>query len=56
MEWLGRKRMTDCVISILMPVYNTPEIFLRKSIESILRQTFKKFEFISEILGGKLFG
>lgn len=38
--------MKDCVISVLMPVYNTPEVFLRKSIESILNQTFQKFEFI----------
>ena len=34
------------LISVLMPVYNTKEEFLRASIESILNQTFKDFEFI----------
>lgn len=29
-----------------MPVYNTKEVFLRKSIESILTQTYENFEFI----------
>lgn len=33
-------------ISVLMPVYNTKEVYLRASIESILNQTFKDFEFI----------
>ena len=33
-------------ISVLMPVYNTKEEYLRASIESILNQTFKDFEFI----------
>lgn len=36
---------TPC-ISVLMPVYNTPEQFLREAIESILNQTFSNFEFI----------
>ena len=34
------------IISVLMSVYNEPEEYLRKSIESILNQTFKDFEFI----------
>ena len=34
------------LISVLMPVYNTKEEYLRVSIESILNQTFKNFEFI----------
>lgn len=34
------------LISVLMPVYNTKEEYLRASIESILNQTFKNFEFI----------
>ena len=34
------------LISVLMPVYNTKEEYLRASIESILNQTFKDFEFI----------
>lgn len=38
--------MKDCLISVLMPVYNTPEKFLREAIESILNQTFENFEFI----------
>lgn len=33
-------------ISVLMPVYNTPEEFLRPAIESILTQTFEDFEFL----------
>lgn len=34
------------LISVLMCVYNTPEEYLRESIESILNQTYKKIEFI----------
>lgn len=34
------------LVSIIMPVYNTPESELREAIESILNQTFKDFEFI----------
>lgn len=33
-------------ISVLMPVYNTKEVYLRASIESILNQTFTDFELI----------
>lgn len=33
-------------ISIVMPVYNTPEEYLREAIESILNQTFTDFEFL----------
>ena len=33
-------------VSVLMPVYNTKEEFLRESIESILNQTFQEFELI----------
>lgn len=33
-------------VSVLMPVYNTKEEYLRESIESILNQTYKDFEFI----------
>ena len=33
-------------VSVLMPVYNVKEEYLRESIESILHQTFKDFEFI----------
>lgn len=33
-------------LSVLMPVFNTREACLRKSIESILNQTFKDFELI----------
>jgi len=33
-------------VSVLMPVYNTAEEFLREAIESILNQTFTDFEFI----------
>ena len=33
-------------VSVLMPVYKTPEPFLKEAIESILNQTFKDFEFL----------
>lgn len=33
-------------VSVLMPVYNVKEEYLRESIESILHQTFNDFEFI----------
>lgn len=33
-------------VSVLMPVYNTKEEYLRQAIESILNQTFEDFEFI----------
>ena len=33
-------------ISVLMPVYKTPEKYLREAIESILNQTFSDFEFL----------
>ena len=33
-------------ISVIMPVYNTKEEYLREAIESILNQTFTDFEFI----------
>lgn len=33
-------------VSVLMPVYNTKEQFLREAVESILNQTFKDFELI----------
>ena len=33
-------------VSVLMPVYNTDEKFLRRAIESILEQTYHDFEFL----------
>lgn len=33
-------------ISVLMPVYNTPEKYLREAIDSILGQTYQDFEFL----------
>lgn len=33
-------------VSVLMPVYNTNEKFLRRAIESILKQTYQDFEFL----------
>ena len=33
-------------VSVIMPVYNTKEEYLREAIESILNQTFSDFEFI----------
>ena len=33
-------------VSVLMPVYKTPEDYLKEAIESILNQTFSDFEFL----------
>jgi len=41
-----RFNINNTSISVIMPVYNEPEIYLREAIESILNQTFKDFEFI----------
>lgn len=38
--------MQKPLISVLMPVYNTKEEYLRQAIESILNQTLSDFEFI----------
>ena len=38
--------MQNPKISVVMPVYNTQEEYLREAIESILNQTFSDFEFI----------
>lgn len=33
-------------ISIIVPIYNTPDVLLRKCVESILRQTYKNIELL----------
>lgn len=38
--------MNNILISVVMAVYNTNEEYLRESIESILGQTYKNFEFL----------
>jgi len=38
--------MDKPLVSVIMATYNEPENYLRESIESILNQTFKDFEFI----------
>lgn len=38
--------MSNPVVSVIMPVYNTKEEYLREAIESILNQTFDDFELI----------
>lgn len=38
--------MNKPLVSVLLPVYNTKEEYLRECIESILNQTFKDFELI----------
>lgn len=35
---------TDVTFSILVPLYNTPEKFLREAIESVLAQTYEKWQ------------
>lgn len=37
---------TNPVVSVLMPVYNTKEEYLREAIDSILNQTFSDFELL----------
>ena len=39
-------RMKIPKISVIMPVYNAPEPYLREAMDSILDQTFRDFEFI----------
>ncbi|MBO4294672.1 MAG: glycosyltransferase [Alphaproteobacteria bacterium] len=39
-------RFLNPKVSVLMPVYKTPEPYLRQAIESILGQTFDDFEFL----------
>lgn len=34
------------LVSVVMPNYNTPEEYLREAVESVLRQTYARFEFI----------
>ncbi|MBQ3239676.1 MAG: glycosyltransferase [Akkermansia sp.] len=33
-------------VSVLMPIFKTPEVYLREAVESVLGQTFKDFEFL----------
>lgn len=40
----SEKFSKDITISILVPLYNTPEKFLREMIDSVLAQTYKKWE------------
>lgn len=39
-------RDTDFMFSILVPVYNTPEDYLRKLVDSILVQSYERFELV----------
>jgi glycosyltransferase involved in cell wall biosynthesis len=32
------------LVSVIIPIYNTPEVLLRKCIESIINQTYKTLE------------
>lgn len=43
---MEKKTMTKNLVSVIMSNYNTDESYLRTSIESILNQTYKNFEFI----------
>lgn len=46
MQLKKHKKKKKLTLSVIMPVYNTKEEHLRAAIESILNQTYKKFEFI----------
>ena len=39
-----RKFKHNTLISLLVPVYNTPNLFLREMLDSVLSQTYKNFE------------
>ncbi|MBR1841328.1 MAG: glycosyltransferase [Alphaproteobacteria bacterium] len=41
-----KKTAENPQVSVLMPVYKTPEKYLQEAIESILNQTFHNFEFL----------
>jgi hypothetical protein len=47
-EELARQRQThfdfEPLISIIVPVYMTPEFFLRSMIESVMRQSYEKWQ------------
>lgn len=57
-KWFERHRVTEeqqsmqrkhvfenfVVVSIVVPVYNTPELFLREMIESVINQTYSNWE------------
>ena len=38
--------MDDILVSVVLPVYNTPETILKEAVESILKQTYKNIELI----------
>lgn len=40
-------------ISVIMPIYNPPKIYLQKALDSIISQTFKKIEIILILDGSK---
>ena len=40
------KQANDELISVIIPVYNTPGIFLRECIESVLNQTYVPIEML----------
>ncbi len=48
LEEAARQRLTkfdkEVKFSILMPLYNTPEAFLRQAIESVMEQTYENWE------------
>lgn len=43
---MNKNENQGLLISVIMPVYNTQESFLREAVESILHQTFTEFEFL----------
>lgn len=43
---MSKDKATQIPVTVLMAVYNTEEQYLREAVESILAQSFKKFEFI----------
>lgn len=43
---LGEDKMAKPLVSIIVPVYNVPEKYLRKCIESLIAQTLKEIEIL----------
>jgi len=43
---MENSRNNQPLVSVLMPVYKTPEDILKKTIQSVLNQTYKNFEFL----------
>ena len=46
--------MKNIEFSVIMPIYNPPIRYLKKSIESVIKQTFKQLELILILDGSNI--